>query len=537
MNIYKKFSLLLAVALFLISSFSGYQIALATTGGGTATIAVDGGSQVAGVTVAQSTSHKFSTVLTIPGAGMTLGAASPTFTIPTGFTAPTLHAVANSGLVDADGKWSVVAIGCTVDSAPTSLTTVASGQVITVDITADCANGNTITLTYKGTSAIAMGATALTVSTADAGSTGPVTPLIAGSPTITVTSVATANVNFALTTPAENGTTNHLTGGGATYGVNADVVKGATSVVITGTKIAGQTIVVGDYDGPPDDSPNVTPGGTATAPTYTVNTTTPGDNVSLTGGNKTFILTVSEAGKSNIVYTINVQVAVPTIISATAIAGVTPPVTGATPVTTVTAGTGYTGTVSWSGSPTTFASTTTYTATITLTATSGYTLTGVTENQFTIASSTSDTNPASSGVITAVFPATVAATTPSSGSSGSIPRAINLLALSGECKLGDLFSVITGKSCLTNIPHEEQVTKKFIFTLFLKMGPPYKLNLQGNEVIELQKFLNGALYKNGLVVDGNFGPKTKIAVIKFQLTNRLSGDGVVGPLTRVFLNK
>ncbi len=162
---------------------------LATTGGGTATIGVDGGAQGANVTVVQSTSHTFTTVLTIPGAGMTLGAASPTFTIPTGFTAPTTHAVANSGLVNADGKWSVVASGggCTVDSSPVSSTTVASGQVITVDVTADCAAGNTITLTYEGTSATAMGATALTVSTADAGDPGPVTALIAGSPTITVT--------------------------------------------------------------------------------------------------------------------------------------------------------------------------------------------------------------------------------------------------------------------------------------------------------------------------------------------------------------
>jgi hypothetical protein len=96
-----------------------------------------------------------------------------------------------------------------------------------------------------------------------------------------------------------------------------------------------------------------------------------------------------------------------TIISATAIAGVTPPVTGATPVTTVTAGTGYTGTVTWNGDPVTFAPATVYTATISLTATEGYTLTGVTENQFTIAGTTgSATNSADSGVITAVFPAT-----------------------------------------------------------------------------------------------------------------------------------
>ena len=103
--------------------------------------------------------------------------------------------------------------------------------------------------------------------------------------------------------------------------------------------------------------------------------------------------------------------AAPIVISVAAIAGVTAPVTGATPVTTTTAGTGYTGTVSWSGSPSTFAAVTTYTATITLTPTSGYTLTGVTANFFTVAGATSVTHSANSGVITAVFPSTEAAAT------------------------------------------------------------------------------------------------------------------------------
>lgn len=98
---------------------------------------------------------------------------------------------------------------------------------------------------------------------------------------------------------------------------------------------------------------------------------------------------------------------VDTVISVAAIGGVTAPVTGATPVTTVTAANGYTGTVTWSGSPSTFAATTTYTATITLTANSGYTLTGVIANFFTVSGSTSVTHSANSGVITAVFPATV----------------------------------------------------------------------------------------------------------------------------------
>ncbi|MFA6251576.1 MAG: immunoglobulin-like domain-containing protein [Candidatus Paceibacterota bacterium] len=72
--------------------------------------------------------------------------------------------------------------------------------------------------------------------------------------------------------------------------------------------------------------------------------------------------------------------------------------------------------------------------------------------------------------------------------------------------------------------------EKFIFTLPLKLGS------KGNEVIELQKFLNTAGYNCGLA-DGIFGPKTKAAVMKFQLANGLDDDGIVGPLTREVLNR
>ncbi len=93
-------------------------------------------------------------------------------------------------------------------------------------------------------------------------------------------------------------------------------------------------------------------------------------------------------------------------ITATAIAGVTPPETGSVPVTSIIPGTGYTGTVTWSSSPGTFAGNTVYTATITINPAIGYTLTGVAANQFTIAGAISATNLANSGVITAVFPVT-----------------------------------------------------------------------------------------------------------------------------------
>ena len=97
----------------------------------------------------------------------------------------------------------------------------------------------------------------------------------------------------------------------------------------------------------------------------------------------------------------------PTTISTAAIAGLSVPLPGNVPDTSVTPGTGYTANVTWSPSPTAFVSNTSYTATITLTAATDYTLTGVAANFFTVAGSSSDTNPVNSGVITAVFPGVV----------------------------------------------------------------------------------------------------------------------------------
>ncbi|MBS7525235.1 S-layer homology domain-containing protein [Fusibacter paucivorans] len=88
------------------------------------------------------------------------------------------------------------------------------------------------------------------------------------------------------------------------------------------------------------------------------------------------------------------------------IEGVTPPVKNAVPVTTITETDQYTGTVTWSPDDNPFATATTYTATITLTPKTGFTLSGVTEDFFSVAGATSVTNEANSGIITALFPAT-----------------------------------------------------------------------------------------------------------------------------------
>ncbi|TXK80404.1 cadherin-like beta sandwich domain-containing protein, partial [Paenibacillus sp. N3.4] len=93
-------------------------------------------------------------------------------------------------------------------------------------------------------------------------------------------------------------------------------------------------------------------------------------------------------------------------IGTAAIAGVTPPVTGATPVSALAATSEYTATIAWSPSDAVFAPSTSYTARITITPNEGYALTGTGENFFTVAGATSVTTDAELGVVTAVFPAT-----------------------------------------------------------------------------------------------------------------------------------
>jgi uncharacterized repeat protein (TIGR02543 family) len=150
--------------------------------------------------------------------------------------------------------------------------------------------------------------------------------------------------------------------------------------------------------------PTVTIGGTAATSIVRVSATTitalaPAGTLGL----KSIIITNTDAGTITIPNAYNYGPLA--AISIAAIPGVTVPVTGATPVTTITATAQYTGTITWSGTPTTFPPGTIETATITLTPLTGYTLTGVGANFFTVETSTA-TNALDSGVITAVFAAT-----------------------------------------------------------------------------------------------------------------------------------
>jgi len=92
-------------------------------------------------------------------------------------------------------------------------------------------------------------------------------------------------------------------------------------------------------------------------------------------------------------------------INISTISGVTVPAADGIPTSTITATDEYTATISWTGSPSVFTGDTIYTATITIATKSGYTLSGVTANYFTVSGATA-TNGINSGVVTAVFPAT-----------------------------------------------------------------------------------------------------------------------------------
>lgn len=104
----------------------------------------------------------------------------------------------------------------------------------------------------------------------------------------------TADVTFTMTTPTPDAS-NTITGGGADKAVAVNVANGTSSVVLEAALAAGQSVTVGGTD-----ASDVTAGGTATAPTYTVDTT---------GGSKSFTLTVAETGKSEITYAVTVTVA------------------------------------------------------------------------------------------------------------------------------------------------------------------------------------------------------------------------------------
>ena len=95
------------------------------------------------------------------------------------------------------------------------------------------------------------------------------------------------------------------------------------------------------------------------------------------------------------------------------------------------------------------------------------------------------------------------------------------------------FSKTTGLSCSVTDPNK--VDRKVLGASSYTFTQKLQLGSTGSEVTQLQLRLNTLGYDAG-VADGTFGAKTQSAVVKLQLANGLTPDGVVGDETRNVLN-
>jgi uncharacterized repeat protein (TIGR02059 family) len=94
-----------------------------------------------------------------------------------------------------------------------------------------------------------------------------------------------------------------------------------------------------------------------------------------------------------------------------------------------------------------------------------------------------------------------------------------------SCLNGASFDTTTGLPCSTTSPTTPIITRTLKFTTPL---------MKGKDVKDLQTYLNTHTYNCGLA-DGIFGNKTKQAVILFQKANKITADGIAGPITRSYL--
>ncbi len=301
----------------------------------------------------------------------------------------------------------VVFTGCQDDISPpadisvTDITVTGAGDAITV------ANGSTLQMS---TAELPTDATDTSVTWSVEAGTGTATisatGLLTGTGIGTDTVKATANDGSAIVGELEITVTAVVA---TPIDVASIVVAGAGDAI---TVANGATLQMGATVLPVD--------ATDMSVTWSVEAGTGTATISATGlltgtGMGTVTVNATANDGSGIVGTLGITVT-EMVISANAITGVTAPATGESPVIAITNTEEYTSSsVTWTKADLTvlapegtYEVDTVYIATITLTPATGYTLTGVAENFFTVDGATA-TNDSDLGVVTAVFPVTVAA--------------------------------------------------------------------------------------------------------------------------------
>lgn len=205
-------------------------------------------------------------------------------------------------------------------------------------------------------------------------------------------------------------------------------------------------------------------------------------------------------------------------ISIAAIEGVTVPVKGEIPDATVTENVEYTAAVTWSPTDTQFKAYTVYTAFITVTPKTGYTLTGVSGNFFTVAGA-SPTSMANSGVVTAIFPRTAVAVIDIAPIAGVTPPFI------GAMPVGTLSETNQYTATISWSPADSTFQSDVIYTATITLTPKTGYTVTG--VAQNFFTVTGAATTNSSntgIVTAVF-PKTELIPISLSAIG-----GVVAPV-------
>jgi len=377
-----------------------------TFASGTTSYSTSVANAVTSITVTPTRTEANATI-TVNGTAVTSGSASGAISLNVGLNPITVVVTAQDGTTTSTYTVNVTRAVSNVStlsalalSSGTLSPTFASGTLSYTTSVANAVTSITVTPTRTEANAtITVNGTAVT-----SGSASGDISLNVGSNTITVVGRAqdgttTSTYTVSVTRLSNDATLSALalssgtlspTFASGTSSYTASVANAVTSITVTPTRTqANATITV--------NGASVTSGSASGA-------------ISLSVGSNTITVVVTAQDGTTGTYTVTVTRAAITITAANVL--IAAPAVGATPQTSTSSNGQFTTTITWSGTPTTFAAATAYTATVTVIPNTGYTLSGVSANFFTLnGNAATSANLANAGVFEYLFPATTPAPT------------------------------------------------------------------------------------------------------------------------------